>query len=126
VGAVAEAEAAVLRELGDGDDAHVEEAVVRLRDQLADMMYSEQACGEASTDLVDGWERQLFQSGPRVNRLRCREQAQEHGIPDLPYGTTCQTVIITSASTRRVYFFQRSLQTDLQQTPSTWAGWIIS
>ena len=67
---------------------------------------------------------EVLQRGPLVSRRACREAAQAHGLADWAYGTTSQTVLLSSARARCTYFFQRSVQ-NFEQTPGEWESWEV-
>ena len=54
----------------------------------------------------------------------CGEAAQAHGQDDWAYGTSSQTVLLSSARERRAFFFQRSVQ-NLEQAVGEWEAWTV-
>jgi hypothetical protein len=66
----------------------------------------------------------VLQRGPLVSRRACREAAQAHGRDDMAYGTSSQTVLLSSARERRALFFQRSVQ-NLEQAAGEWEAWMV-
>ena len=70
------------------------------------------------------WQEAVLQRGPLVSRRACREAAQAHGVGDYAYGTSSQTVLLSSARERRAFFFQRSVQNP-EQVAGEWEAWTV-
>lgn len=70
------------------------------------------------------WQEAVLQRGPLVSRRACRDAAQAHGQDDWAYGTSSQTVLLSSARERCVFFFQRSIQ-NIEQAAGEWEAWAV-
>lgn len=111
---------ALLRELPTDASAEA------LRGQLAALLSESVAPAphelpDLSFSSLPPWKEAELQNGPFVSRDRLRCTAEEQG-ETWGYGTVCQTIIVSCAESRTIYFSSRSLHNE-QQAPEAWRMW---
>mmetsp|Transcript_39615 Transcript_39615/g.104575 ORF Transcript_39615/g.104575 Transcript_39615/m.104575 type:complete len:288 (-) Transcript_39615:183-1046(-) len=98
-----------------------------LRDGLANIFTTQLCFGDDvlpdfSFSPLPPWRERELQNGPLISRDRLAQAARAHEVPDVPYGTLCQTVIISCAPTKSIHYYCRSLKSD-DQMPLPWQEW---
>lgn len=113
--------AQLLQSLPDGASAEtVRDALGALLSTQLDLSESELRT-QLSSSPLPRWREHALQEGPLVSKIRHAALAQAHGEPDTEaYGTLCQTVLVSCARTRTVYFFYRHMRDD---EPENWQVW---
>jgi len=120
--------AALLRKLPAGASVEL------LRDSLAAILSTQLELSSAERpDLafspLPDWREKVLQDGPFISRRRHADAARANGESSTPpYGTLCQTILISCARTRSIYYFHRDLRCKGgdsfgEQTPAEWQVW---
>ena len=116
--------AELLQSLPDGASAEtIRDALGALLSTQLELSESELS-NQLSSSPLPRWREHALQEGPLVSKIRHAALAQAHGEPGTEaYGTLCQTVLVSCARTRTVYFFYRHMHAAGDDEPQEWQVW---